>query len=605
MASLYCSNPSCQAENALESRRCQNCSAPLLRPYLHVIGEGAANFASGTLIADRYLVMAEGFVIDTQPARLQPLPEEIPEFILPYLRLLPQQPHVPHVYGLTRQPSPLWLLAYGHFRHDLVLQAKVLPELESLWPEAGARRQLNWLWQIVRLWRPLRSQGVASALLEPSLLRVSGSLLQVLELPLGGHNIRLPQLVPLWSQWAETATPPVRELLQRICEGLSKGEIIKSRQLAEIFEQALSGIEQRGKPAYSVASHTSAGPKRHHNEDAYLQSGRYAGGTKQAATDVLAVVCDGIGGHDGGEVASRLAIEALRERLEVPLSAEEKLPPTIERAIFEANARICERNDREQRQARQRMGTTLSLAAIRDRFVYFAHVGDSRVYYLSPVGCFQMTLDDDVATRATRLGHTIYANALLQANAGSLVQALGMGSSKILHPTLRPFILAEECAILICSDGVSDYDRIEQSWEWGILPILEGQIAPEKASKQLVALADRENGHDNATVSLIHCQLPEDAGSDSMRLSEIFRNMPSASSLSGASELQKVPIRKKVSQQGTQRRQGPFRVALGAALLGAAAAALYWFVPTIRTRVNTFVESWIPTQLPDLNDDRR
>ncbi len=612
MTSLYCPNPSCQAENALESRECQSCHTPLLRPYLHILGEGADKIACETPIADRYMVVAPGFAIDTRPARKQPTIEEVPEFILPYLRLLPHRPHTPHAYGLVLEPSPLWFLSYGHFRYDLAMQGKALPTLESLWPEAGARRQLNWLWQMARLWQPLRSQGVVGALLEPTLLRASGAILQILELPSSEREIRLPELVPLWSRWRETAASPVGDLLQRVCEGLDTGQILKSRQLAEIFEQALGSLVDEGKQTYSIASDTSAGPKRHHNEDAYLQGGQQAGGSKAAATDALAAVCDGIGGHEGGEVASCLAVEALRERLEAPLSADEKLPPTIERAIFEANARICERNDREQRQARQRMGTTLSLVAIRDRAAYFAHVGDSRVYYISRIGCFQITLDDDVATRATRLGHIIYANALAQANAGSLVQALGMGSSKTLHPTIRMLMLAEECAILICSDGLSDYDRVEQCWEREILPVLKGQIAPEKASKQLVALADRENGHDNATASLICCQFPEDTGAEGIPLSEILNNVQSVSSLGEVSDLQQALSQAKAATAATRTKSATgagISIGFGIAIIsGAALLSLYWFSPPVRTQINNFIESWLPVSLPEIEEryeDRR
>lgn len=480
MVPLYCPNLTCQAANALEDLVCRTCKTPLLRPYLHLLGENTSELETGTVLADRYMVVAPGFAIDTQPARIQPEPEQIPEFILPYLRLLPQRPHTPHVYGFVLQPqaAPIWLLAYGYFRKDLVLDGKALPTIESLWPEAGARRQLNWLWQMARLWRPLRAQGVVGALLDPSLLRASGTLLQLLELPLSSdRETRLPQLVPLWARWAGLTTGPVRDLLLQVCEGLGTGQISKSKQLVDLFGRTLRKAGGEDQQIYTVASHTSAGPKRGHNEDAFLQGGRCIDdGSPGSPTDALAVVCDGIGGQDGGEVASQLAVEVLRDCLDAPLPAQEDLLVAIEGAIFEANARICDRNDREERQARQRMGTTLTLVALCDRIAHLAHVGDSRIYYISRTGCFQLTLDDDVATRATRLGHAIYANALLQANAGSLVQALGVGSSKVLHPTLQSLVLDEDCVFLLCSDGLSDYDRVEQYWERELLPVLAGKI---------------------------------------------------------------------------------------------------------------------------------
>lgn len=547
--------------------------------------------------------MAPGFAVDMHPARPQPAPGQIPEFILPYLRLLPQRPRTPHAYGLVLQPqsSPLWLLAYGHFRQDLILQGKVLPSVESLWPDSGARRQLNWLWQMARLWRPLRAQGVVGTLLEPSLLRASGALLQLLELPLGvDREVRLPQLVPLWTRWAQMSAGPVRELLLQVCEGLGAGKIVKSKQLVELFGQALQKVGEDSPQTYSVVGHTSAGPKRAHNEDAFLTGGRCVDAAPEAGMmDALAVVCDGIGGQDNGEVASHLAIEVLADTLEAPLTeADRDLAGTIEQTIFEANACICERNDREQRQARHRMGTTLTLAAVRDRVAHLAHVGDSRIYYISRVGCFQLTLDDDVATRATRLGHALYTDALQQPNAGSLVQALGIGSSKILHPTLQSFVLDEDCILLLCSDGLSDYDRVEQYWEREVLPILAGKVEAEKASERLVALADRRNGHDNSTVSLIYCQFPNvDAASDASLIGALNQFL-SAAQFGDVSELSAAV------KSTARRRLSLLEVALICALAALmTSAAAYWFVPEVRTRVNDYLKSWLPVQLPEHEDN--
>ena len=601
VAPLYCPNSACQAANALEDPICRTCGTPLLRPYLHLLGEAASKLTVGTVLADRYEIIAPGFAIDTHPALKQPEPELIPAFILPYLRLLPQRPHTPHAYGLALQPqsAPIWLLAYGYFRKDLILHGKALPTIESLWPEVSTRRQLNWLWQMSRLWRPLRAQGVVGTLLEPSLLRASGTLLQLLELPLSSdREIRLPQLAPLWERWAQLATNPVRDLLLQVCEGLGTGKIAKSKQLVDLFGRTLQKAGESNQPTYIITGHTSAGPERGHNEDAFLQGGRCVSKASEPPADALAAVCDGIGGQEGGEVASQLAIEALQDCLETPLPEKEELLAAIERATFEANARICERNDREQRQARQRMGTTLTLVAIRDRLAHLAHVGDSRIYYISRLGCFQLTLDDDVATRATRLGHAIYANALLQANAGSLVQALGIGSSKVLHPTLQSLVLDEDCIFLLCSDGLSDYERVEQYWERELLPVLVGKITPEKASEHLVALADRENGHDNTTVSLIYCQFPDTEAADDGSLISAFSQLLTASQLSDVSELPTAAKR-----QSRCRLLLPKVIIAGSAIL-AITAATYWFVPSVRSRVNDFLKPWLPVRLPAPGGDR-
>ena len=113
-----------------------------------------------------------------------------------------------------------------------------------------------------------------------------------------------------------------------------------------------------------------------------------------------------------------------------------------------------------------------------------------------------MTLDDDLATRETRLGLGFYRDLLQISAAGALVQALGMGNSEQLYPSVRRMVLDEDCAIVLCSDGVSDFDLIERSWR-DQFPVRWGQGDPGQTVAQMIALANQHNGHDNATISLV------------------------------------------------------------------------------------------------------
>jgi protein phosphatase len=145
---------------------------------------------------------------------------------------------------------------------------------------------------------------------------------------------------------------------------------------------------------------------------------------------------------------------------------------------------------------------------------YIAHIGDSRVYRITRTGCHQMTLDDDLATREVRLSGVLYREALGMNSSGSLFQALGMNSSTALHPNIRRLIVDEECIFLLCSDGVSDRDRVDQYWQSEILPVLEGKVDLATACQRTINMANTHNGHDNATVALVHCQVkqPVEAG---------------------------------------------------------------------------------------------
>ena len=175
----------------------------------------------------------------------------------------------------------------------------------------------------------------------------------------------------------------------------------------------------------------------------------------------------------------------------------------------EANDSISKRNDLEQRQERQRMGTTLVMALAKAHEVYLTHVGDSRIYCITRTGCHQVTVDDDLASREVRLGYAIYRDALQYPSAGALIQALGMRDSTALHPNIRRLIIDEDCVFLLCSDGLSDFERVEQYWHSAVVPVLWHKVDLTKSVKTLMKIANERNGHDNATVALVYCQIKQ------------------------------------------------------------------------------------------------
>lgn len=480
--------------------------------YLWAVGEGIKACKPGDLIAGRYLVKRDRLLVDTQPEQLPELPEEIPSAIVPYLRLFAYQLHVPQVYGLvssqiSKLSGDIWLLENTPI---LKVTESLMPELADSWKGAAAMRQLNWLWQIAQIWQPFIAQGVASTLLTPELLRVEGQLVRFLELQPDRKPPSLSQLGKLWQQWIDDAHPAIANFLRQLCQQMVAGQVRHGEQLMGQLDKALAKCGRFYDRHVEIATGTDVGRARAHNEDACYPPGGtvFAGGPGSSA---LAIVCDGIGGQDGGEVASALAIEVLREKLQQmvlhrdiyePLSLTSKL----ERAACAANDKIAGRNDIEHRQGRQRMGTTLVMALAHIHELYVAHVGDSRAYWITRTGCYQVTLDDDVACREVRLGYSLYRDALEQVAAGALIQALGITSSNTLHPTVQRFPVDEDCVLLLCSDGLSDKDRVEECWEAEILPILDGSIGVAKARDRLIEIANTRNGHDNVTVGLIHCQ---------------------------------------------------------------------------------------------------
>jgi len=538
-ATLYCSNTRCQAPNPLSNKFCQQCRTPLLRRYLWAIGQGIDTYKPGEILADRYLVVGQRVLLETKPGNPPETPLEIPVGIAPYLRLSPYGLHIPQVYGsLTlgegRRASQTWLLESAPLstgsplmgREAANTEGQLLPELSNAWKDAAAMRQLNWLWQMANLWEPLSSEGVASSLLSPTLLRVEGSLVRLLELqPDPKQTPSLKQLGQMWLQALPGPSAATLSFFQQLCNQLVEGQIGTSQELIALLDRALKDCGRSQARTYQIFTATDKGPSRDHNEDAcYPPSGqslRPASGSGNA----LAIVCDGIGGHEGGEVASSLAISVLQERVGKLQSNPDHYEPTtlteeLELAVCAANDAISEQNDSERRSDRQRMGTTLVMARTVAHEIYITNVGDSRGYWITRHNCHQVTLDDDLASREVRLGYALYRNAVQQPTSGSLVQALGMASSTTLHPTVQRFVLDEDGVFLLCSDGLSDNDRVDQFWQTEILPILDGRVDLTTAGGRLIQIANTQNGHDNATVALLHCKVThsQDTGQTALSL---------------------------------------------------------------------------------------
>jgi len=519
-ATLQCPHENCQAANPLTHKFCQRCSTPLPKNYLWGVVDGQSLGNPGKILADRYLIVDKFVLLDTKPGLLTLTPElenlQIPRA---YLRLIPYRLHVPQVHGvlpLTKdspQREILLLEKPPVMVDDTTQQVHLGSELTSAWRDATSMRQLNWLWQIAHLWQPLASEGVVSSLLDSYVLRTEGSLVRLLELRFDdATSPKLPQLGEFWQQLIANAKPAIGEFLDRISLSLIEGEIHSSEQLITALDRGLAELGRSQTPTIKIITKTDTGPSRQRNEDACSPpSGTLV--SKPPQSTALAIVCDGIGGHEGGNVASNLAIETIQQQVQqltkVPY---DHIDPSLllndlEKAVAIANDKISQRNDGENRQGRQRMGTTLVMALPVAHEMYITHVGDSRAYWITRQGCYQVTLDDDVASREVRLGYAIYREAVQQSSAGSLVQALGMGPSTSLHPTSARFMLDEDAVFLLTSDGLSDFDRVEEYWETEILPILLGEANIVNVADRLVEIANSKNGHDNVTVALVHYQV--------------------------------------------------------------------------------------------------
>lgn len=518
---LHCPSSHCLHPNPYEQEYCEACNTRLVRRFLRVVGPLHAPPEAGQLLGHRYQWVGSGddrIVLDTQPGVSPVLVEEVPDRLLPYLRLLPQRLAVPQIYGFVyADDRDLFLLedvpVIGYVGPRSPTPAppspagQLLPTLQEQWASSSPQRQLGWLWQMSTLWLALSQHKLAATLLNSQLVRVDGPVLRLLELHLVPSSPTLDQLAEVWTTLLPSSDPSIKPFLQKLVTLIKGRDIRYPHPLSQVLHQALIVVNQGRSCEVTIATQTDAGPSRQNNEDSCFPP-NLSTVTGQPGGGSLAIVCDGLGGHEGGEVASSMAVQILQDHLGHLSNTQGQQNPLqhIQRAITEANDVISHRNNEEKRQERRRMGTTLVSALTLDPFTYVFHVGDSRAYWVTPHNCRQITVDDDLAARHVSLGFGLYRSVLQSPTSGALVQALGMSASVNLMPNITPFFLDEDALLMLCSDGLSDNDLVERIWDAVLLPGLETPPALGTLCQELVQMANTFNGHDNVTVALIRYQ---------------------------------------------------------------------------------------------------
>jgi protein phosphatase len=243
---------------------------------------------------------------------------------------------------------------------------------------------------------------------------------------------------------------------------------------------------------------SDVGRKRLNNEDGFVLVDVDSGLTfdppsfsdrEVGPRGVLLAVCDGMGGHNAGEVASALALETLAVQME---SLKESCPPKelFRRALDAVNTRVW--NEAHLHPQLAGMGTTLTAALVSGGSALVAHVGDSRAYFARRGHVEQITRDQSIAGALIARGvlteqaaqDTPFKNVLLQA----------VGTKDRVEIALDGVSLAPGDSLLLCSDGLSNKVKREDLARALALPDLES------AARNLVALANERGGEDNITV---------------------------------------------------------------------------------------------------------
>ncbi|HEX4310092.1 MAG TPA: Stp1/IreP family PP2C-type Ser/Thr phosphatase [Acidobacteriaceae bacterium] len=239
-----------------------------------------------------------------------------------------------------------------------------------------------------------------------------------------------------------------------------------------------------------AAARTSQGRVRSSNEDAFGFRAEHG----------IYVVCDGMGGAAGGEVASRMAVDVVLERMTAEageLSGRERL----HEAIAEANRVVLERSEREP--GLYGMGTTLVALLLDEaegsRPVLVAHAGDSRCYLLRAGKLERVTQDHSLVDEQIRLGTMTVEEAERSPFRSVITRAIG--TQKSVTEDVVEIEPEKGDVFLLCSDGLT-----REVDEEGIARMLGAGSDLERVAQSLVDAANEAGGRDNVTCLVVEVQ---------------------------------------------------------------------------------------------------
>ncbi len=231
---------------------------------------------------------------------------------------------------------------------------------------------------------------------------------------------------------------------------------------------------------------------RDHNEDAFLI-------LKSARQHVIAV-CDGMGGHAAGEVASGLAVETLKEFFtnlqESPDDDEASAMVDLRDSIATANRSI--HADSKANPSREGMGSTCVVGLVRGNKLYLGHVGDSRAYLIRGGGIRQLTRDHSFVEEMVKAGMITPHEAHSNPQRNVILQSLGRSDNINIDLLEEAVILRQNDYVLLCSDGLTAVVADQE-----VAESVERDVDPKPVCEYLVKLTNRRGAPDNVTVALL------------------------------------------------------------------------------------------------------
>ncbi|WP_127165491.1 Stp1/IreP family PP2C-type Ser/Thr phosphatase [Veillonella sp. CHU732] len=223
---------------------------------------------------------------------------------------------------------------------------------------------------------------------------------------------------------------------------------------------------------------SKTGLVRQRNEDRFYAQGP------------LLIVADGMGGYTGGEYASTMVVDTI---VEVVNEATEMSTEVLKNAILKANRIVYEKS--QSYKELEGMGTTAVVAYVQEDTLYWAHVGDSRLYRYGEDGLHRMTKDHSMVQQLVEAGTITEEEVIHHPKRNMLTRAIGVYETVEVDTGVVE--VHQNDRILLCSDGLSGY--IEES---KIEQVLSEENNESRALEDLVHLVYDAGARDNVTIVL-------------------------------------------------------------------------------------------------------
>ena len=239
----------------------------------------------------------------------------------------------------------------------------------------------------------------------------------------------------------------------------------------------------------AIGNATDVGKIREQNEDYMAHFNTLQG--------YCIVICDGMGGHAAGQVASQNAVGAIQQYLQDKQNEYPDIMVALKNAIEFANFQLREMMNKDP--ALKGMGTTCVLALIKDGHLYTAHAGDSRLYLIRKGNAEQITKDHSSVQKLIDIGVLTEKEAELSDKKNQISKAIGIFEKVDPAISETPVALHQDDIILLCSDGLTGHVSREKIQETVL-----ANTDVQNAALKLVELANTGGGSDNITVQVVH-----------------------------------------------------------------------------------------------------